>query len=128
MTNTFDYYIEGKRIYIPAHFTTDELHCPCGCGMRVVPKLVVTLEALRELCGFPLKINSGARCEVHNKKIGGRPKSKHLKGIAADIAIKDAKQGRVIIHHAEKLGFMGIGTANTFIHVDLRNYIATWTY
>ena len=43
------------------------------------------LDPLRELYGKPIKINSGYRSPLVNKKIGGVPTSEHVKGQAADI-------------------------------------------
>ena len=43
------------------------------------------LDPLRELYGKPIKINSGYRSPLVNKKIGGSPTSDHVKGMAADI-------------------------------------------
>jgi hypothetical protein len=129
MTKTdTDYQIIDNRILPHSHFTVGEMHCRCGCGMRVTPKLIVLLEALRSLVGRPLIINSGARCTVHNKSVGGYPKSKHLSGIAADIRVIDESHSYSIIHHAPNLGFNGIGVDDAFIHVDLRAKPARWTY
>ena len=106
---------------IRTHFTDKEMDCSCGCEKTVSPKLLVRQEALRALLDKPLLVTSGARCERHNREVGGRPHSWHLKGLAVDIASKDSKLRIEIVRNAGKLGFNGIGIAKTFIHLDLRS-------
>lgn len=44
------------------------------------------LESVRVILGNnPIRINSGYRCAELNKLVGGRPKSAHVSGLAADI-------------------------------------------
>ena len=43
------------------------------------------LDPLREQYGHPIYVNSGYRCPVKNKAIGGAANSQHCKGQAADI-------------------------------------------
>ena len=105
---------------ITTHFSDKELDCHCGCGKTVSPELLVPLEALRQMIGRPLVLTSGARCEEHNRKIGGQAGSWHLKGLAVDIACDDGAFRGSIIHLAGSLGFNGIGVAKGFIHLDLR--------
>ena len=50
------------------------------------------LDPLRERYGKPIKVNSGFRCLVHNKTVGGVPNSQHMKGEAADIVSGDSGQ------------------------------------
>lgn len=55
-----------------------------------VKELVDTvLQPLRDRVGHPLRINSGYRCPVLNRAVGGVPTSQHVKGEAADIAAED---------------------------------------
>lgn len=44
------------------------------------------LQPLRDNWGKPLHINSGYRCPMLNKEVGGQPASQHVKGEAADVA------------------------------------------
>ena len=105
---------------IRTHFTDREMDCSCGCQKTVAPELLVSVEALRALLDKPLTVTSGARCEKHNRAIGGAPHSRHLNGLAVDIACPDSSLRIDIIRNAGKLGFNGIGIAKTFIHLDLR--------
>lgn len=53
----------------------------------IVSKLQFTaagLERVRSLLGFPVKINSGYRCDSLNHAVGGAATSQHLKGEAVD--------------------------------------------
>ena len=51
-------------------------------------RLVAMLERLRGALGGRLvAISSGYRCPPHNRAIGGVPKSQHLMGNAADVAV-----------------------------------------
>lgn len=47
------------------------------------------LDPAREMLGQPIHINSGFRCQVLNKKVGGVPNSQHTKGQAADLSCYD---------------------------------------
>ena len=78
---------ERNKGDLSAHFSKKEFACRCGCGKcDPVPELVTKLEKFRELCGNqPLHINSVCRCEKHNAKVGGSPKSQHKLGHAADV-------------------------------------------
>ena len=105
---------------IRTHFTDKEMDCSCGCEKTVAPELLVRLEALRALIDKPLSVTSGARCETHNREVGGKPHSWHLKGLAADIACAESNLRIDIVRNAGKLGFNGIGIAKNFIHLDLR--------
>ena len=71
------------------HFNAGELACR-HCGrVYVTPVLLIMLEKLRSLAGVPLTICSGYRCPTHNDNIGGAPRSKHMLGMAADIAVPE---------------------------------------
>lgn len=45
------------------------------------------LDPLREAWGRPIIVNSGYRCDVLNKAVGGVPTSQHRLGQAADIDV-----------------------------------------
>ncbi|MDH1573295.1 MULTISPECIES: D-Ala-D-Ala carboxypeptidase family metallohydrolase [Pseudomonas] len=45
------------------------------------------LEQVRALFGLPVIISSGYRSPALNKRIGGSPRSQHLRGLAADFEI-----------------------------------------
>jgi hypothetical protein len=83
---------------IKQHFTDAELACKCGCGMGLDRNFRKLLEEIRTEFGKPMAISSGARCTVHNRKIGGARGSAHTLGKAADIkALKDSDYRRDLL-------------------------------
>ena len=76
------------------NFKIQEFVCHCGCEMppearQNIEALVANvLDPLREAYGKPIYVNSGYRCEKHNKAVGGVPRSQHMLGQAADISLR----------------------------------------
>lgn len=124
-------YTKGEAVSISKHFLSTEMDCKCkraDCTVTVIdPELIEKLQRLRSSLGRPIIINSGYRCEAHNKAIGGSPTSQHLLGKAADIRLREplARVKDMLMKEVEKL-FTGIGIYSTFIHVDIRNKKARW--
>lgn len=52
-------------------------------------RLADYLDGIREKLGKPILVNSGFRCPVLNKAVGGVANSQHLKGLAADVVCSD---------------------------------------
>ena len=52
-------------------------------------RLADYLDCIREKLGKPILVNSGFRCPVLNKAVGGVSNSQHLKGLAADVVCAD---------------------------------------
>lgn len=110
-------------------FTTEEFACKCGCGLGtkevdISEDLISKLNLLRNLYGKSMVVKSGARCQEHNKKEGGKPLSAHTPGEklnqcrAVDIAIGTSTDRFKFIDLALKVGFKRIGIAHTFVHLD----------
>ncbi len=71
------------------HFKVSEFACKCGCGKNDADQRLVDMcETIRRELGVPVRVNSGCRCEKHNRAVGGVKSSKHLKGLAADLSCK----------------------------------------
>jgi uncharacterized protein YcbK (DUF882 family) len=88
------------------------------------PALILGLQAIRDVVGKPIRINSGYRSPAHNKAINGSSGSLHVLGMAADIVV----EGVTPIHIASiarDLGFGGVKAYPTFTHVDVGK-IRTW--
>lgn len=105
----------------------NEFACPC---CRIAGCKTSAIMALRELeaeWGEKLKITSSFRCDTHNKKIGGAPKSRHLAGDAFDILMPKSQQVKFVLL-AQKHGFRGIGIGKTFVHIDMREKATAWAY
>lgn len=128
---------------IGTYFDDYEFSCNCdrheqdGQGHNVLDhiidkRLVDLLDDIRERIGQPITINSGYRCEPHNKGVGGVSNSQHCLGTAADITY-DGVDVDYLAQVAEEcmsdLGIEGgIGTYyhQDFVHVDVRGYTARW--
>lgn len=127
------------------HFDDSEFMCTCNgrhCSglpeQGIDPNLPVLLEAIRAHFGKPVHINSGYRCPKRNAEVDGKPKSKHMEGIAADITIAGIPP-RTVANVAEsalrtlrsssvdfKDIYGGIGIYPAFTHVDVRKNKARW--
>jgi uncharacterized protein YcbK (DUF882 family) len=85
------------------------------------------LDYMRGELGFPIAINSGHRCAKHNKEVGGKPESMHLK-FATDVRPADNDKEKLVLmqDNARKFGFRGVGKYDTFVHLDLRDAPAGW--
>lgn len=94
-------------------------------------EFLLKLDEARERAGIPFVINSAYRSPEHNAKIGGKPNSSHLKGLAVDISVTNSRQRFIVLNALLNVGFTRIGIADTFIHVDLDNGKSKdviWTY
>jgi uncharacterized protein YcbK (DUF882 family) len=94
---------------------------------------LIRLDYARTLAGVPFHINSGSRCETHNKsrEVGGSATSSHLVGWAADIRVLTDYEYFRVLASLLSVGFKRIGLGETFIHVDrdpIKNPERTWTY
>lgn len=112
-------------------FSRAEFKCRCGCGeVEIHPDLLDSLQQLRDLAGGPIRINSGYRCEKHNREVGGKPESYHRYGMAADIVIEgrsmDEMYQLAVRIPRFKDGGIGRYPSQKFIHVDVRSYPARW--
>ena len=105
------------------HFSKEEFDCQCGCGngdIEISTWLVEGLEKVRKCYGKPMRINSGIRCLNHNRSIGSKDTSSHIKGLAVDIGCIDMKARldltKLLLREAE---FTRMGFHKKFIHVDV---------
>ncbi len=102
------------------HFTRSEFECKCGCGNGDISKtLVEKLNTVRELLKEPITITSGVRCLKHNRFIGSKDTSSHIKGLAVDIKATDSVYRYKLLRVLYFLGFERIGIDKDFIHVDI---------
>lgn len=114
------------------YFKRSEFKCKCGkhCnGYPVEPdeQLVKLLEKVRKHFGVPVTVNSGIRCKTHNANVGGASASQHLKGTAADIAVKGVTPAKVAAYVETLLpGTGGIGIYKWGVHVDVRKTKSRW--
>jgi uncharacterized protein YcbK (DUF882 family) len=75
------------------------------------------LQGARDQVGRPFHILSAHRCSLHNARVGGAPRSQHLR-LAVDIALRG--HDPTALHSALRgAGFTGFGFYTTFIHTDM---------
>jgi len=111
------------------YFTAYEFACR-HCGECVIDtELIKVLDCIREGIGNPVIVNSGYRCEKHNKEVGGSPNSQHKLGTAADISCS-AVSVKTLYKVAEKClgdrGGLGYYPVSNFVHVDVRKGYSRW--
>jgi len=115
---------------LTANFSSKEFECK-HCDQLVLSPLVPNaLQAMRERAGKPITINSGYRCPIHNKAVGGAPMSKHLKGIAVDFKIAGYSVFEMAALAESSLDFrnggIGIYPEQGFVHADVRSGPLRW--
>lgn len=120
-------YYKNHNEYLTKNFKTSEFHCHCknsSCIETVIDEsLYVVLQFIRNFTGYPVIINSGYRCKLHNTSCGGANRSQHLLGKAADIVLVGVSAYEVqqfLIMHQDQLGIT-IGMYDNFTHIDVRD-------
>lgn len=110
--------------HLSPHFSLSELatSTPPEEAVASLRRLCLeVLEPVRLKLGCPLRVTSGYRSREHNARIGGSPRSQHLRGEAADVVplglpveeamrliaeiIQDIPAGQIIIYPS---GFLHI--------------------
>ncbi len=126
-----------SRFEFAPHFSEEEFRCNCGCELLNVSRsFLERLERARLRAGIPFKVQSGCRCEQHNKDEGGKEKSAHLTSetkecTACDIGARGSGPRFVILDSLFRVGFTRIGIAKSFLHVDedpVKDPQVTWLY
>lgn len=114
--------------HVARNFHLGEFECRCGvCEEQLIDSnLLELLDSLRDDVKGPIHIHSGFRCEARNIAVGGETKSRHLRGLAADISSSSCTMEE-LERLCEKY-FQRMGIAKTFIHVDVDEGEAKWYY
>lgn len=73
------------------------LKLPDGVEENLEALAEQVLEPAREKLGKAITVNSGYRCQVHNKAVGGVANSQHMRGEAADLSCEDNERLAEII-------------------------------
>jgi len=108
------------------NFSRSEFACRCGCGFDTIDYEVLRrLQALRQIYAAPITITSACRCAKHNKVVGGKSSSQHLKGRAIDFVVKGVSPFEVY-DALNNYWEGGLGKYDTFTHIDSRNEKARW--
>ena len=110
------------------YFERSEFDCHETGENEMETRFISLLDTLRHECGFAFHINSGFRSVKHSKEIVKDEPGMHTTGLACDVRIEGGSQRYVLVEMAIAHGFTGIGVAEGFIHVDLRENAVMWTY
>ena len=107
------------------NFTIPEMSCNCGmCGglHDMQQEHMINLENLRaDLGGHPMSVSKGGgfRCPLHPDEINKKKPGSHSQGTGTDIVNrKGSKRRFFILKYAFVNGMVGIGVANSFVHLD----------
>lgn len=95
-------------------------HCKALPAPEHYERILTRVNLLEALCGHPLYVTSGYRCEQHNIAIGGAKKSRHVVGDAADVMCKDLTPRELydICDADPILASGGLACSETFLHID----------
>lgn len=115
------------RNFDPKEFESPDIE---GSGYNMKSGFMEKLQHARNIADIPFVITSGYRSDAHNKDVGGVANSSHLKGVAADISVKNGFERLTILSSLLQVGFRRIGIGEAFIHVDLDSDkpASIWTY
>ena len=100
------------------NFAAWEFLCPDCKRQYMEREFIVRLQIARNIAGIPFVPGSGWRCKKRNTAVGGVPDSSHLVGLAVDIMALTSKERFIIVDALLRAGFMRIGIAKDYIHVD----------
>lgn len=96
-------------------------HLPNGVEANIEALVDQVLDPAREAYGKPIYVNSGFRCPLHNKTVGGVTNSQHIAGEASDIHVDTpAENLRLAKIIAEQGKFDIMIIHPTFIHVSYK--------
>ena len=115
------------------YFKIEEFDSPDspGSGNNMHPDFLALLDRIREDAGIPFRINSGYRTTEHNREVGGKDNSAHVKGFAVDIFAMTSRDKFIIVSTAMRHGVTRIGIGKTFVHIDTDPSLpksVIWTY
>lgn len=113
---------------VSENFTRKELKCKCNCGFDSADiELLEVLQKIREFYKKPVSVHCANRCLQHNRSVGSKDTSKHIRGIAADFNI-DGIDNQFIFEYLSLMypETYGIGIYDWGIHVDIRTEKSRW--
>lgn len=101
-------------------FSPAEIACRGTGAVKINTDAMDKLQTLRNRLGKPLIVRSAYRSPRHNRAVGGAKASKHMDGIAFDIAMSNHDPA-AFAEAARAVGFLGFGTypRSGFMHIDL---------
>lgn len=105
--------------------TADKLGINNNIPLSIIPNIEIlinqVLDPIREYMNEPIYVNSGYRCPLLNKAVGGVAGSQHVLGQAADITTKSRENNLIMERYIEEnLVFDQMIVYKNFIHVSYR--------
>ena len=121
-------YKKSGNKQLTKHFRLSEIHCHgkgCCSQTKIDIEVVKIAEKMRCALGVPITIESGYRCEKHNKSVGGANGSGHCMGTALDLTTKNVSRERLAVL-AELCGASRIGiylsdNKKCMVHIGVGN-------
>lgn len=121
-------YKKTEKKQLTKHFKLSEIHCHgkgCCDKTKLDVNVVKIAEKMRCALGVPITIESGYRCEKHNKAVGGANGSGHCMGTALDLTTAKVSRERLAVL-AELCGATRIGIYLTdnkkcMVHIGVGN-------
>jgi hypothetical protein len=122
MTTTFyDHWREmPESAWRWPNFSPAEIACRGTGKLLLNAPALDKLQTLRDRLGKPLIVRSAYRSPEHNSAVGGAARSKHMEGVAFDIAMANHDPA-AFEAAAREVGFLGFGfyPRSGFMHIDL---------
>ena len=111
------------------YFRMSEFRCKDGCGgCEMAPRFLSMIDDARHRAGIPFVVNSGYRCEAHNRAVGSTS-TNHTRGVAADIRCNTGPNRLKVVKALVDAGFTRIGLHSGFIHCDINDGVdSMWFY
>lgn len=106
--------------------TADKLGIDNSIPLSIIPNIEIlinqVLNPIREYMNEPIYVNSGYRCPLLNKAVGGVAGSQHILGQAADITTRSRKNDLIMERYIEEtLTFDQMIVYKNFIHISYKN-------
>ena len=105
--------------------TADKLGINNSIPLSIIPNIEILinqiLDPIREYMDKPIYVNSGYRCPLLNKAVGGVAGSQHVLGQAADITTRLRENDLIMERYIEEnLVFDQMIVYKNFIHISYR--------
>ena len=124
------------RTHASTHLAWAELAChdairtpyPLDLRETVGRQLGREFERIRALVGKPIRVTSAYRTAAHNKAVGGKPRSQHLRGRALDLECPHGLSFQTFAFAVEQsardpqsaIRYICEYPTHGFIHIDIR--------